>query len=385
MKPKLLELLVCPHCAGTLHQTPFAANGDDTLEGVLTCGCGSSYPVIDGIPRFIDNAFATFQDFTNRHATHLSDHIATVSRATDPMAMDLRRTQESFGYQWTRFSAMSSDFHDNFLSYIDPIDESFFEGKLGVDIGCGFGRHIYNAAKFGAEMVGVDYSAAIDATRRNVEHLQNVHLVQANLYRLPFRPGTFDFAYSIGVLHHMPEPERGFQSVVSLVKPNGAVFVWVYSKIRRYVNFLLECVRSATTRMPKLVQTWLAFLAAAIDWGLFIAPYRVLSTLPGIGEAVKRHSLPRIKLYSRYPFQVAWADWFDRLAAPIRYYYDAADLTGWLDRAGLVRTRISATGLFGWRAYGEVAPTLRSGTERSTVPGPSDAAASVPASDDRRA
>lgn len=369
MKPRLLELLICPECSGTLQQSVFTADGEATLEGLLTCGCGRAYPVVGGIPRFTDDALTTFADFTKRHAARLAGHHVAPPGGADQMAPALRRTQESFGYQWTRFSEMAIDFRENFLDYIRPIDEAFFRGKLGLDVGCGFGRHIYNAAIFGAEMVGVDISAAIDATSKNMADLKNVHLVQANLYRLPFRSGTFDFAYSIGVLHHLPDPERGFRSVVSMVKPNGAVFIWVYSKSRRFLNFQLECARLVTTRLPKRAQTWVAFLGAAIDWGLFIAPYRALAKAPGIGDAVKKRALPRIKLYSAYPFQVAWADWFDRLAAPIRFYYNSADLTGWVTRARLERTRISPTGLFGWRAYGEVpgSPAARDG--RSTQAG----------------
>lgn len=322
----MLEWLVCPECAHDLRQTVSKADGDDTIEGALTCDCGRTYPVRDGIPRFTDDA---------------------------PLSADIRRTQHSFGYQWTRFSQMVIDFRENFLDYIRPIDESFFPGKRGLDVGCGFGRHIYNAATFGAEMVGVDISAAIDATRQNVRHLPNVHLVQANIYKLPFRPGTFDFAYSIGVLHHLPDPERGFQSVVTVVKPGGTVFIWVYSKSRRILNFQLETARRFTTHLPMRAQTAVTLVAAAIDWGFFIAPYRVLSKVPGVGNLLRKIAPPRIKLYSNYPFQVAWADWFDRLAAPIRFYYNEADLAGWVSRARLERTKISPTGLFGWRACGE--------------------------------
>jgi SAM-dependent methyltransferase len=183
--------------------------------------------------------------------------------------------------------------------------------------------------------------------------LSNVHLVQADVYHLPFRAGIFDFAYSIGVLHHLPEPEAAFQRVVALVRPGGSVFIWVYSNRRRVLNFVLESVRAATTRSPKPVQQMLSFAGAAIDWSLFVTPYRVAARLPGVGPLVRRIGPARLKVYAEYPFQVVYADWFDRLAAPIRFYYDDRAMKGWLERAHLERTTISPTGLFGWRAYGE--------------------------------
>ena len=177
--------------------------------------------------------------------------------------------------------------------------------------------------------------------------------VQADVYHLPFRPGVFDFAYSIGVLHHLPEPEAAFQRVVALVRPGGSVFIWVYSNRRRLLNFLLEAVRAVTTRSPKPAQQLMAFVGAAVDWAVFIVPYRAASALPVVGPLARRVGPQRLKVYAEYPFQVVYADWFDRLAAPIRFYYDDRAMQGWLDRAHLGRTAVSPTGLFGWRAYGE--------------------------------
>jgi hypothetical protein len=137
------------------------------------------------------------------------------------------------------------------------------------------------------------------------------------------------------------------------VKSEGAVFIWVYSKKRRLVNAMLETARTITTRLSPRFQMALSWAAAAVDWGGFIVPYRIMSQLPGFGFVLRRFTVPRLKVYGNYPFQVAWADWFDRLAAPIRFYYNENDLNGWLRRSNLRRTLVSPTGLFGWRAFGE--------------------------------
>jgi SAM-dependent methyltransferase len=353
MNARLLDWLQCPACAGRFETEAFktAAQGD-VDEGLLRCTCGQLYPIVRGIPRILGDAFALHPDFVRDHAARLPASLPRPPAAA-PHAEAIRRTRESFGYQWTVFSQMVIDFRENFLTYIAPLDQAFFLGKRGMDLGCGFGRHIYNAAKFGAEMVGVDISDAIESTRINTEGMPNVHLVQADVYNLPFKPGTFDFAYSIGVLHHLPEPERAFQCVVRTVRPGGSVFIWVYSNRRRVVNFLLESARAVTTRSPKKVQQSLSFVAAAIDWSGFVLPYRAASRVPLLRDVVHRIGPPRLRVYAEYPFQVVYADWFDRLAAPIRFYYDEPSMRDWLERANLGHTTISPTGLFGWRAYGE--------------------------------
>lgn len=261
-------------------------------------------------------------------------------------------TRKSFGYQWTEFGEMTDQFRDDFLNYIAPIQPEFFAGKSGLDAGCGFGRHMYYAARFGARMVGLDFSRALDRASQITEELGNVRLIQGDILRPPFCAESFDFVYSLGVLHHTVNPEAGFQALRLLVRPGGSIFVWVYSKSRRWTNRILETARAVTARLPLRLTRALSWIGAVIDTVGFIWPYRVLRYF--VGSSADRLALPRIRVYARYPFQVCYADWFDRLAAPIRFYYDGDDLQGWADRAGLVNVRISQTGLYGWRLYGEV-------------------------------
>lgn len=353
MKLRLLDLLSCPWCGQPFEARSYDAAGSatDIVEGVLVSGCGRCFPIVRGIPRIIQNAAELFPEFVRRHGGDFPDAPkGPVNKSRTDAAIE--KTRKSFGYQWTVFREMVIDFRENFFYYIRPLDEGFFKGKLGLDMGCGFGRHIYNAALFGAEMVGVDLSDAIESTAENTRELPNVHLVQADVYHLPFKPGVFDFAYSIGVLHHLPDPERGYQSLLPIVKPGGSVFIWVYSKKRAVVNAILESARAVTTRVPPKVQQALSFSFAAVDWWV-IKAYQGLANIPGVGGVMRKLPLPRLRLYTHYPFQVVYADWFDRFAAPIRFYYDENDLSGWVSRAKLTRTSISPTGLFGWRAYGE--------------------------------
>ena len=331
--------------------TAFATRGDEIVDGVLTCACSMSYPVVGTIPRMLSDAWEQCPEFRQQYAVQLTPFRLAVAPGEVVPASD-KRTQESFGFQWTTFAAMVIDFRENFLEYLYPATPEFFAGKLGLDAGCGFGRHIFHAAQFGAEMVGVDFSRAIESSYQNTKHLPNVHLVQADIYALPFAPGTFDFAYSVGVLHHLPDPPRAMKAVARVVRDNGTFFVWLYSKKRKVANSLLETTRRLTTRMPHRLVERISLVAAAIDRYAFIRPYEVGRRLPILGSLVERATPPRIKLYGRYPFQVAHADWFDRLAAPIRFYYDEPEVHQLLKASGIADVQVSPTGLYGWRGCG---------------------------------
>ena len=141
--------------------------------------------------------------------------------------------------------------------------------------------------------------------------------------------------------------------LVPLLRPGGSVFVWLYSKKRRLMNRMLEGLRAVTTRLPHPVVRRLALVGALIDQGTGVWPYRRLRRLPYGGDLVERLTPRRIKMYSGYPFQVLHADWFDRLAAPIRYYYDEQEVRALMQQAGCSEIRVSPTGLYGWRACGK--------------------------------
>ena len=115
---------------------------------------------------------------------------------------------------------------------------------------------------------------------------------------------------------------------------------------------MLEAARALTTRLPHPVVNGLAFLGAAVDQYCFVLPYQILRHLPKVGPLIDHLMLPRIKMYSAYPFQVLHADWFDRLAAPIRFYYSESEVEQFIHEAGISDVKVTPTGLYGWRACG---------------------------------
>ena len=70
-------------------------------------------------------------------------------------------------------------------------------GKSVLELGCGAARWSKALARLGAEVVGVDFSAAQLAHARRVLRTANgrVSLVRSNVQRLPFRPNSFDVVF----------------------------------------------------------------------------------------------------------------------------------------------------------------------------------------------
>jgi SAM-dependent methyltransferase len=48
---------------------------------------------------------------------------------------------------------------------------------------------------------------------------------QADVFKLPFAPQSFDYIYSMGGLHHTPDCEQAFRGHFRLLKPGGGIAI----------------------------------------------------------------------------------------------------------------------------------------------------------------
>ena len=178
MKYSLINRVRCPVSGQPLHLQnslgdPLAASADDLVEGWLVSEDGKHhYPLRGGIPRFVP---------TSNYA-------------------------DNFGMQWNKFSRTQLDSHSG-----HPITSERFWSATGwkpsdlkdrwvLDVGCGSGRFAEVALGAGANVVALDYSSAVDASAVNLRQHDRLHVVQGDIYALPFAPASFDAVYSLGVL-----------------------------------------------------------------------------------------------------------------------------------------------------------------------------------------
>jgi 2-polyprenyl-3-methyl-5-hydroxy-6-metoxy-1,4-benzoquinol methylase len=263
------------------------------------------------------------------------------------------KTQESFGFEWTTFHGVRPEWQDNFSWYMAPLTKEFFRGKVVLDAGCGMGRHLYYAARSGAQVIGVDFSRAVEVAHQNIKHLETATVVQADLLQLPFRAGTFDFVYCLGVLHHLSQPLMGLRLLVSLVRNRGECRIYVYHQIDRspkwkYMLFrLASIVRRVTTRLPHSVLLVACWPLSAAIWLGCVAPYKLMRVWMPNSVWTKSWLF---RQYAPYSFMVLVNDQFDRFSAPIERRYARKEVEDLMGRAGL--SSIVVRSDFGWIGHG---------------------------------
>ena len=329
MKRRLLEDLLCPLSFESL-QLANGGGGDDVENGELVCaGCGRRWEVLRGVPRLVPPDLVEQQ----------------------------RRTAAAFAFEWQHFSEMHPEYEAQFLDWLHPIGRDFFRGKRVLDAGCGTGRHAYYAAKYGAsEVVGLDLSEAVETARGVLSEFENAEVVQGDLLRPPLRSaaegGGFDLVYSIGVLHHLPDPYDGFRSLLRFVRPGGTIAVWVYGyENNGFVRNVVEPLRRVSTKVPPPLLRGLAWPLGAAFHGIAKGVYAPLGgTAVGKGLPLNEY----MASVANFSFRQNYSIVFDQLVAPTAAYIKGSELRSWFHENGLEDVVISHRHGNSWRGQGRV-------------------------------
>lgn len=314
MKTELLELLRCPKTGQRLTLETDFNTSQEIKAGWLVSEDGlSRYPVHNGIPRFVPES----------------------------------NYADNFGMQWNHFRQTQLDSHSGV-----PISSDRFwlatnwspddlKDQWVLDVGCGAGRFAEVALLAGAKLVALDYSSAVDACYANLKHHPNLHVVQGDIYALPFVQGAFPFVYSLGVLQHTPDVAKAFAALPPMVRAGGQLCVDYYWKRFRTMLHTKYLLRPFTKRMsqPKLfsmLQRWVP--------GLLVVSQK-LGRVPLLGRVLRR-LVPVADYTDDYPLTdqqlKEWAllDTFDMLAPAYDNPQTVTTVRRWFEEAKFVNIQV---------------------------------------------
>jgi len=310
-----LGLLVCLRCqAGLRLSVVEKREGRSIIEGTLACiRCGTTFSISGGVPRFVPR----------------------------------ENYASGFGLEWTRHARTQYDSY----SGITASEQRFYgqthwprclHGEFVLEVGSGSGRFTEQAANTGATVVSFDYSYAVDANYASNGTRENVLIVQADVYAMPFRPGIFDRLFCFGMLQHTPDPAGAFAALPKMLKPRGSLCADVYkATLIRTILQTKYYVRPFTRRMSPdrlygLVKAWVDLMwpvarvirllpkGYAINWRLLVADYSFLGLE---GDMLKEWSYldtfdmlaPRYDAPQRIATVKRWAAEADLQDAEIEY------------------------------------------------------------------
>jgi SAM-dependent methyltransferase len=233
MKRSLLESLRDPVTLEPLQLSGEDPPGaDEVTSGTLRSPSGSTYQVDSGVPLLV---------------------------RVDQFKKGQHETVATFSWKWQRAKEYRSSTLGHYSQwYLDRYGFStkenlakFLSGKRRIlDAGTAHGRdaEMY-ASNSAASVFGIDISEGVRNAYRDLGHVPNLHFVQADLTKLPFAEGFFDFIGCDQVIHHTPDTRASLAHLVTRLAPGGQIAFYVYRKKGPIREFCDDYIRERTVKM----------------------------------------------------------------------------------------------------------------------------------------
>jgi SAM-dependent methyltransferase len=282
---------------------------------MLLCpSCGHRYPIKRSVPRFVSG----------------------------------ENYAKGFGLQWTlhartQFDSQSGSRISETRFFEETKWPRDLEGELILEIGSGAGRFTEQAASTGATVVSLEFSNAVDANFASNGHLDNVLIVQGDVYEMPVRDEQFERILCFGVLQHTPNVMGAFRALRRPLKVGGSLVVDVYEKPKgfRRLSATRYFVRAVTRRIPPALLYRMVRSYVTISWPLA----RLLTRIPKLGKKINWllliadyqgvYDLPAKTLRE-------WAilDTFDMLAPRYDSPQSLEDVRAWFQSGGFCQVEV---------------------------------------------
>lgn len=228
MKLSLVSLLSSPLDGSPLTLEVTEQTDDEVMAGHLIDASGNRFPIVEGIPLFAQEA-----------------------AMDETFAFKWRLIGDFYGHEKRTRSIRQNWYLERFGFGMRGKLLEFLQGKeLVLDAGTGTGVDAAMFAESGTTVVAIDLSQeAASATYRHLGHLPNVHVLQADLCRLPFPSSVFDYISCDQVLHHTPDPPQSFAALARHLRLSGHMAIYVYKRKGPIREFTDDYLRRHTTQM----------------------------------------------------------------------------------------------------------------------------------------
>lgn len=280
----------------------------------------------------------------------------------DPQNLDLD-VARGFGREWSTFrqdadhltQRQRQDIFDDYFR-IFPWHVLPPGGGVGMDVGCGTGRWSMLVAPRVEHLHLLDASAeALAVARQNLQPAGNVSFHCASVADIPLPPRSLDFAYSLGVLHHVPDTQAAIESIAGKLKPGAPFLIYLYYALDnrpawyRALWRASNAVRLVVSRLPHPARLAVSQAIATLVYWPIARLARVLSR-----RGPSAQSLP-LSYYADKSFYVMRTDAYDRFCTRLEKRFTRGEIERMLENAGFADVQFSDSVPF-WCAVGIKSP-----------------------------
>lgn len=246
-------------------------------------------------------------------------------------------TVDSFGNEWEKFDSFNDEEIEHIgQEYFDIVPESILtKDTLALDLGCGSGRwSVYLSRRVGM-VEAIDPSKAVYSAARLTASIDNIRISQASVDNIPFPDGHFDFAMSLGVLHHIPDTAKALGAFSRKIKSGGHGLIYLYyaldnrSALYRFIFHCSTLLRRLVSRLPSGLKKISCDLLAVVVY----LPFVLFSRFIRLFSKSAASKIP-LSYYADKSWNVIRNDSLDRFGTPLEQRFTKEQITRMMEDAG---------------------------------------------------
>lgn len=268
-------------------------------------------------------------------------------------------TVKSFGEEWDRFNDFSDHEIDRIGNeYFDIVsDKHLNKNSYVLDVGCGSGRWSRFISKKVHFVEAIDPSSAVVNAVNMTGSCGNVRVTQASVDYIPFENNSFDFVFSLGVLHHIPDTQSAMTSCIQKLKPGGYFLVYLYYKFDnknfafKFIFRIINLLRIFISRLPSKMKIFLCDVLALL---IYFPLARFSRLIKIVSKKKKYYQLVPLNYYHDKSFYIMRNDSLDRFGTPLEQRFTKNEILKMMNNAGLTEVEFSDKAPF-WHAIGKKA------------------------------
>tara|TARA_Y100000589_G_scaffold101747_1_gene95906 strand:- start:9804 stop:10592 length:789 start_codon:yes stop_codon:yes gene_type:complete len=232
--------------------------------------------------------------------------------------IDHKESYSDFGNQFTVDDKIDDYWgsKEMFLDVIFPFDPSVLKKKDVMEVGSGSGRILKNLLKFSPRKIySIEPSKAIEVAKKNnkSDKIQFINIKGEDINFV----NKFDYIFSLGVIHHIPDGNKVVRNIHKALKKNGKFVCWVYGyEGNELYIFLFNNLRRITSIIPdKLLRIISSLLNCFLYIYIFLCKFLKLPL---------RHYL--LKHFNKLSFEKRNYTIFDQLNPSYSKYYKKEEI-----------------------------------------------------------
>jgi len=209
-----------------------------------------------------------------------------------------------------------------FQDWIKPYTFNDFKNKVVIDLGCGNGQHLNILSSYIKSGVGIDKYSYQTATDNN-KHNDNISIFNKDINEFHSKR-KYDITYSIGVIHHTPDPDITFNNIKKSIKKGCTLIIMIYSSEGNIMNRMLVETFKGLFEIHKLKHKEKLGLSKMFTYMINVAAktiYRLNMKFMPFNSYIQQ--------WNTLSFERNTLNIYDKLNAPITHYITKDTINEW--------------------------------------------------------